>query len=184
MSYSLYFRKQVFKLKSQEQLSDAVVSRRFGISVRTLVRWKKQLEPKLTRNKPATKIDMEALKKHVEDYPDAYQYERTAVFGVSPNGILYALRRLKISHKKTLFQPKADEDLRERFKVELFQYEMIDKRPIVYLDESGFSVDAPLDFGYSEKGARCYASKDWHGRGRVNAIRAIFGFKTLNICLF
>jgi hypothetical protein len=54
MSYSLDFRKQVFnKIKSQEHLSDVAVSRRYGISVRTLLRCKKQLEPKLTRNKPA-----------------------------------------------------------------------------------------------------------------------------------
>ncbi|WP_317174714.1 IS630 transposase-related protein [Chryseobacterium antibioticum] len=59
-------------------------------------RWKIRIEPKTKRNKPATKIDMEALRKHV----DAYQYERAEVFGVSPNCILYALRRLKISHKK------------------------------------------------------------------------------------
>ena len=63
-------------------------------------------------------------------------------------------------------------------------YETIDQRPIVYIDESGFSVDAQRDFGYSEKGARCYASKDWHSRGRVNAIGAICGFKMLNVCLF
>jgi hypothetical protein len=107
MSYSLDFHKQVFKIKPQEHLSDAVVSGRFGISVRTLLRWKKQLAPKLTRNKPATKIDMEALKKHVEDYPDAYQYERAQVFGVSPNCILYALRRLKISRKKNAISPQS-----------------------------------------------------------------------------
>ena len=103
MSYSLDFRKQVFKIKENESLSFEAVSERFGISVRTLFRWKNRLEPKTTRNKPATKIDMEALEKHIEDYPDAYQYERAAVFGVSPNGILYAFRRLKISHKKNFF---------------------------------------------------------------------------------
>ena len=45
-------------------------------------------------------------------------------------------------------------------------------------------MDAPRDSGYSEKGTRCYASKDWHSRGRVNAIGAICGFKILNVCLF
>ena len=105
MSYSLDFRKQVFKIK--EKLSFESVSERFVISVRTLFRWKNRLEAKSTRNNPSTKIDMEALKKHVEDYPDAYQYERAAVFGVSPNGILYALRRLKISHKKNSFSSES-----------------------------------------------------------------------------
>ena len=70
------------------------------------------------------------------------------------------------------------------FKNPLFLYETIDQRPIVYIDESGFSVDAPRDFGYSAKGSRCYASKDWPSRGRVNSIGAICEFKMLNVCLF
>jgi transposase len=100
MSYSLDFRRQVLKIKHQEKLTDSEFCVRFGISTRTLYRWKKNIAPTRKRNRSATKIDMEALKKHVDEYPDAYQYERAAVFGVSPNCILYALRRLKISHKK------------------------------------------------------------------------------------
>lgn len=100
MSYSLDFRKHVFKAKEEEKLSLSETSRRFKVPYRTLQRWQKRIDPITKRNKPATKIDMDALKKHVEDYPDAYQYERAAVFGVSSNCILYALRRLKISHKK------------------------------------------------------------------------------------
>ena len=103
MSYSLDFRKHVFKIKEREALSFEAASVRFGISVRTLFRWKNRLEPKTTRNKAATKIDMAALEKHVEDYPDAYQYERASALGVSPNCVLYALRRLKISRKKNFF---------------------------------------------------------------------------------
>ena len=99
MSYSLDFRKHVFKIKEREALSFEAVSVRFGISVRTLFRWQIRLEPKTTRKK----IDMAALEKHVEDYPDAYQYERASALGVSPNCILYALRRLKISRKKNFF---------------------------------------------------------------------------------
>ena len=57
-------------------------------------------------------------------------------------------------------------------------------RIIVYLDESGFAVDSPRDRGYSEKGDRCYGRKDWHARGRVNAIGAIIGFIFLTVCLF
>ena len=100
MSYSLDFRKQVFKIREQEKLTDQEVCSRFGISTRSLYWWKQNLIPLGKRNKPATKIDMEALKKHVEEFPDAYQYERAAFFGVSPNCILYALRRLNISYKK------------------------------------------------------------------------------------
>jgi transposase len=66
----------------------------------------------------------------------------------------------------------------------LYYYEFIEKRPIVYIDESGFAVDAPRENGYSAKGEKCYASKDWHARGRVNAIGAITNFKLLNVGLF
>lgn len=86
--------------------------------------------------------------------------------------------------KKTLFHPKADWLKRLIFQLKIFKYEFVDKRPIVYVDESGFAVDAPRNGGYSTKGQRCYASKDWHARGRVNAIGAITDFKLFNVCLF
>lgn len=86
--------------------------------------------------------------------------------------------------KKTLFHPKADEFFRLLFQLKLFCYEFIDKRPIVYIDESGFALDAPRDKGYSTKGEKCYGFKDWHARGRVNAIGAIINFKLINLCLF
>jgi len=52
------------------------------------------------------------------------------------------------------------------------------------VDESGFAVDAPRDYGYGPKGERCYAKKDWHAKGRVNAIGAINDFKLFNVYLF
>ncbi|MDR2886681.1 MAG: transposase, partial [Bacteroidales bacterium] len=86
--------------------------------------------------------------------------------------------------KKTLFHPKADAAKRDEFAAKLHQYEQVECRPIIYMDESGFSVDAPRERGYSFKGKRCYGSKDWHSRGRVNAIGDVHHFKTVNICLF
>lgn len=74
--------------------------------------------------------------------------------------------------------------MRLLFQLKLFQHEFIDKRPIVYIDESGFSVDAPRPKDYSPKGEQCHAVKDWHARGRVNAIGAIIDFKLINVCLF
>ena len=70
------------------------------------------------------------------------------------------------------------------FQLKIFHYEFIEKRPIVYVDESGFAVDAPRNHGYSLKGTRCYAEKDWHAKGRINAIGAITNFKLFNVCLF
>lgn len=103
MSYSLDFRKKVFKIKYKERLTFQEASDWFGIPIRTLFRWQKNIEPITKRNKPSTKIDMEALRKDVEENPDLYQYERTKKFGVGQSTIFYALKRLKITNKKNSF---------------------------------------------------------------------------------
>lgn len=100
MTYSIDFRKKVLKLKAEENLSYEAAAERFKIGKTTLVRWHTKLEPQLTRNKPATKINMEALKQDVEKYPDAYQYERANRLGVSQKGIFEALKRLGVTYKK------------------------------------------------------------------------------------
>lgn len=102
MTYSIDFRQQVLWIKEREQLSFDEVAERFGVGRTSVVRWSKQIEAKNTRNKPATKIDMEKLKEDVEKYPDAYQYERAKRFGVSQTGICAALKRLGISRKKNV----------------------------------------------------------------------------------
>jgi transposase len=100
MSYSLDFRKQVFKVKQKESLTFQETSDRFGIPIRTLFRWQGRIVPKTKRNKPSTKVNMEALQKDVEANPDHYQYERAKKFGVGQSTIYYALKRLNISNKK------------------------------------------------------------------------------------
>ena len=59
------------------------LAKRFGISSTTLFKWTKSIEVKKTRRKKATKINMESLKKDVEENPDSYQYERVHKFSVS-----------------------------------------------------------------------------------------------------
>ena len=87
MAYSLDFRQQVFRVKQKEQLTFQETSDRFGIPIRTLFRWHDRIEPKTERNKPSTKIDMEALRKDVEQNPDLFQYERAKKFGVGQSTI-------------------------------------------------------------------------------------------------
>ncbi len=107
MGYSLDFRKQVFKIKEGESLTFQEASDRFGVPIRTLFRWQKRIEPRTKRNKPSTKVDMEALRKDVERYPDHYQYERAKKFGVRQSTIYYALRRLGMSNKKNAVPPES-----------------------------------------------------------------------------
>ena len=108
MTYSLDFRKNVLRVKTEEKLTYVERAFRFKIGKASLVRWNKELKPKRTRNKPATKIDMELLKADVFTYPDSYQYERTARLRVSKTGVYWALERLGVSYKKTLYHSKAD----------------------------------------------------------------------------
>ena len=61
---------------------------------------------------------------------------------------------------------------RIKFQTQVLRYEL-QGRPVVYLDESGFALDAPRTHGYSQVGKRCYGSKDWHAKGRINVIGAI-----------
>lgn len=100
MAYSRDFREKVLKVKKEEGIGFKKVAKRFGISIRTVVKWAKNIDYKKTRNKAAVKIDMEALKKDLEKYPDGYLYERGERLGVSRMGIWYAFKRLGVTYKK------------------------------------------------------------------------------------
>jgi len=106
--YSLDFRKRVLSIKAKEKLSFQEVADRFHVGVASVVRWSKKITPTTKRNKPATKIDMEALRRDVDEHPDAYQYERAKRFGVSQKGICSALKRLGITYKK---KPKTSQSV-------------------------------------------------------------------------
>ena len=100
MAYSIKFRKKVLDIKKKEKLSVAETGKRFHIGVASIFRWMKKVEPCITRNKPATKIDMQALQKDIGKNPDAYQWERAEAFGVTQSTIFYALKRLGKTYKK------------------------------------------------------------------------------------
>ncbi len=114
MTYSIDFRRKALTIKEQGNLSFDELAKRFGVGKASLVRWSARPGPCRTRKKPAAKISGEALKRDVELYPDAYQYERAARLGASQQGVCSALKRLGIRHKKTLSNPKADEEARAR----------------------------------------------------------------------
>ena len=103
MTYSLDFRRKVLSVRKKEGLTIAEVACRFSVGIASVTRWLKKPEPCLTRNKAASKIDMVALQRDVETYPDAYQYERAERLGVSTRGVCDALKRLNVSYKKKLY---------------------------------------------------------------------------------
>lgn len=100
MTYSLDFRRKVVTVREKEGLTIAEVAARFCVGIASVVRWLDRIEPQVTRNKPATKIDRIALARDVREYPDAYQAERAKRLGVSEKGIGHALRRMGITYKK------------------------------------------------------------------------------------
>ena len=52
---------------------------------------------------------------------------------------------------KTLFHPKADGLKRLIFQLQIFSYEFMAPGPIVYVDESGSSLDPPRDRGCARR---------------------------------
>ena len=106
MAYSLDFRKRVMRIKGEKDLTFVAASERFGVGIRTLFNWSNRMEPKTTRDKPATKIDMGKLRGDIREYPDAFQHERAKRFDVSASAIFYALRRLGITYKKNPESPQ------------------------------------------------------------------------------
>ena len=99
MTYSLDMRKKILKIRLDEGLSMAKVAKRFGVGVASVMRWSNNIDCVKKRNR-SSKIDREALKRDVEQYPDAYQFERSIRFGVSDYCVWYALKRLNITYKK------------------------------------------------------------------------------------
>lgn len=100
MTYSIDFRKKVLKVRKEEGLSYADISKRFAVGLASIVRWSKRIEPCRTRHKAPTRIKTEALREDVILYPDAYHYERARRLGVSTRGIGDALKRLGVTYKK------------------------------------------------------------------------------------
>lgn len=73
---------------------------RFGVGIASLVRWSRSIERKRPEGRPR-KIDLDALRRHVREHPDAYQHERAAHFGVTTNAVFEALRKIGVTYKKS-----------------------------------------------------------------------------------
>lgn len=100
MLHDMALRKHIMKIKEEEQLTFEETAKRFGVSMRSLFRWQRRIEPNLKRHKPPTKIDEERLRRHVEEHPDAYLRERAELFGVNESAIRKAFKRMGITRKK------------------------------------------------------------------------------------
>lgn len=105
MAYQSQFRKKLLSTMEKEGLTIVEAAKRFAVGKMSVSRWKHNPEPDFKRNRPAQKIDMEALKKDVDENPDSYIYERAERFSVSESGMRKALKRLGFSRKKNTKAP-------------------------------------------------------------------------------
>ena len=106
MAYSEDFRKKVLEVKNVEALTIKATSQRFKIAWKTVKSWMRSIKRKTHSNR-YRKLCLEAFKKDVELYPDAYQYERAQRLGVKQNTVCDGLKKLKISYKKKPYTPES-----------------------------------------------------------------------------
>ena len=100
MTYSLDLREKVISFISDGG-SKSEAMRIFQLSRDTIYRWinAEDLRPK-EHGQRHRKIDKEALRKHVEEYPDMYLRERADIFDVHLSSMGHMLKKLNIVKKR------------------------------------------------------------------------------------
>ena len=103
MAYSIDLRERVVNFVNNGG-SKAQSARKYEVSRWCVSDWCKRsdLAP-LKVERRLRKLDWEALKRHVQEYPDALLRERAAFFGVNINAIRYALKQMEPTRKKKLY---------------------------------------------------------------------------------
>jgi transposase len=67
MTYSIDLRKKVLEVQSKNDWSNAKTAKHFGISATSVIRWNKNIEKKANIIRPQIKIDLDVLKKDLEE---------------------------------------------------------------------------------------------------------------------
>jgi transposase len=104
MAYSLDFRKRALDFMDEGH-TYAQLYESFKIYPAAIEDWRKLLEetgslkPKYRKTRKG-KIDKEALKRAVEEKPDAYLSELAKLFDCTEQAVFYALKKLNITLKK------------------------------------------------------------------------------------
>ena len=100
MAYSLDLRQRVLARVDEGHSVEATATL-FQVSPATIYRWRHRssLERTVVPHR-RRKLDPEALRQHVRDYPEARLKDRAKAFGVHPSAIGHALKRHRITVKK------------------------------------------------------------------------------------
>ena len=104
--YSMDFRQRAVAYKDEghtfEELKNA-----FNIPPETYYQWKERLQngyyQKVFVRERKRKIDKDELRQAIAEKPDAYLYELAEKFNCTESAVFYALKKLKITRKKTLY---------------------------------------------------------------------------------
>lgn len=101
MSYPISFRRKVLT-RIEKGMSKRDAARLFKLSPNTIYLWlnSSDLRPQHSARRNR-KLDKEALRRHVQEYPDLYLRERAAHFGVSVPAIWKMMRKLGYRKKKS-----------------------------------------------------------------------------------
>ena len=110
--YSEDLREKVLKYLESNNNKKAA-SKLFGIGIATVFRWilkKKEtghVKP-IQRKYAFKRVGDDELTKYIKNNPDHFLYEIAEHFSVSPQAIFYALKKLKITRKKSLLSMRKD----------------------------------------------------------------------------
>jgi transposase len=117
-SYSVDLRERVLQYLEKNKNREAA-SRLFQVGVATIYRWlsrkkeKGNVEP-LRRPYVYKKIDDQKLIDYIEKNPDHFLSEIAKHFNLTPQAIFYALKRLKITRKKSSRSTRKETKKKER----------------------------------------------------------------------
>jgi putative transposase len=100
MTHSLDIRRRVV-LFVKNGGSKAEAARRYDVTRSCVYDWlsRDDLKPKI-HGRRQRKLNWEQLRLHVDAHPEALLRERAAHFGVRISSIEYAMKQMRISHKK------------------------------------------------------------------------------------
>ena len=105
MSYPIKYRERTIEYRKEGHTLEETKAT-FKVSISTIRKWESQLKekgdlrPKTLTRKPK-KIEPEKLRAYVAEHPDAYQREIAREFNCTQSAVQKALKRLKITRKKS-----------------------------------------------------------------------------------
>lgn len=99
MTYSLDLRKRVINYVENGG-SPSKAAEVFQVGRASIYRWLERVEP-IEVKRRNRKLDWKALEQNVQINPEARLIDRAKQFGVRPSAISYALKKMKITRKKT-----------------------------------------------------------------------------------